>query len=286
MKRLYTFQIARTVNALFMTVAVFVCFIGNACGKARATNDDLLRLRKQCKAGFGESCNSLGIIYAHGRGVKKNHVVAAEFYRLACEYGSTYGCVNLGLALEMPLGGVKGDLNEAAELYDKACDAGNADGCFKLGSFYDEMGPSTHRNCVKSASAYERACTLGFSGGCVQLAKVYREKGAFVGGSSVEASRLLEKACEEREPMACLSLAEMYRGQEIPDGDARKAEKLVKDATQIFDGKCLNGDAGSCFVLGMYYEKLNATKENRDRAKTYYSYSCKHGNEIACEWAR
>ena len=91
--------------------------------------------KKACDGGYAEGCNSLGIAYLFGMGVRQDDLKANEFYGKAnvllkktCDNGVAMDCYSLGVAY-ITGGGVKQDDLKAKELYGKACDGGVAEAC-------------------------------------------------------------------------------------------------------------------------------------------------------------
>jgi len=86
-------------------------------------------------------CNNLGLLYADGKGVKKNYFTASMLYQKACNIKSppwpvspgyyAAGCNNLGL-LYINGEGVKRNYAIAGRLFRKACNSGNDDACFNI----------------------------------------------------------------------------------------------------------------------------------------------------------
>ena len=50
---------------------------------------------KECKSKNFKSCYEVGLMYASGDGVKQDTNKAKEFYKRACDGGSSEGCVSL-----------------------------------------------------------------------------------------------------------------------------------------------------------------------------------------------
>ena len=84
---------------------------------------------------------NLGTYYALGRGVAKDEVEGAKWYRKAADQGDVYGQNNLGFCYAYGRGVAK-DVVEAAKWYRKAADQGYPPGQKNLGYCYAN-GPPT-----------------------------------------------------------------------------------------------------------------------------------------------
>ena len=84
----------------------------------------------QAKAQF-----NVGLRYANGRGVSKDVVEAAKWYRKAAEQGHAKAQFNLG-AMYANGRGVLQDAAEATKWYRKAAEQGHAEAQWRLGLYY------------------------------------------------------------------------------------------------------------------------------------------------------
>ncbi|NPA03561.1 MAG: sel1 repeat family protein [Epsilonproteobacteria bacterium] len=82
----------------------------------------------ECNNGKGDSCTILGLLYAKGQGVTKDHKKAIEYLTKACNSNSAKGCLNLGVMYANGMG-VPKDTKKATFLFRKACDLGEQEGC-------------------------------------------------------------------------------------------------------------------------------------------------------------
>lgn len=49
---------------------------------------------KACDLNNSQACNSVGIMYQNGEGVKRNYDSAYRYYVKACDMGFEFGCSN------------------------------------------------------------------------------------------------------------------------------------------------------------------------------------------------
>lgn len=86
---------------------------------------------QDAKNGGTDSWNSVGFLYDHGRGVKKNRRLAIQWYRLAAGKGYFVACFNLGLLYKNI-----GRKRLARFWFKKAYALGDDDAAYELGILY------------------------------------------------------------------------------------------------------------------------------------------------------
>lgn len=91
--------------------------------------------RKAAEQGYARAQNSLGLMYANGRGVEQDDTQAVAWYRKAAEQGDAVAQLNLGL-MYADGRGVEQDDNQALVWYRKAAEQGDADAWRDLWSLY------------------------------------------------------------------------------------------------------------------------------------------------------
>jgi len=106
---------------------------------------------------YAKACTNLGFMFNNGQGVKKSHLLAAEFYQRGCDNGNALGCTNLGVMYwkaEIP-----GDYKRAADSLDRGCRGGDGGGCRGLGFLY-ENGYGVPADKTRAAELYRLANRL------------------------------------------------------------------------------------------------------------------------------
>lgn len=91
--------------------------------------------RKMAEGGDAQAQSNLGVMYANGYGVPRDHAEAVKWFRKAAEQGLAYARFNLGVAYYKGEGVAK-DYAVAARWYRKAADHGHASSQFHLGIAY------------------------------------------------------------------------------------------------------------------------------------------------------
>lgn len=85
----------------------------------------LKQIRAAAEQGDPEAQYNLGVMYAKGKGVPKNHKTAVAWYRKAAEQGDPAAQFNLGVMYERGLG-VSEDAKTAVEWYRQAAQQGDS----------------------------------------------------------------------------------------------------------------------------------------------------------------
>ena len=98
-------------------------------------NYDFLITLKAAQKGFSEAQNNLGLMYAHGIGVKQDDAQAVYWYRKAAEQDLSDAQCNLGWMYVNGLG-VKEDQAQAVYWNRKAAEQDHPDAQFNLGVMY------------------------------------------------------------------------------------------------------------------------------------------------------
>jgi TPR repeat protein/tRNA A-37 threonylcarbamoyl transferase component Bud32 len=192
----------------------------NASTRADECLEDARRGNARCQVTMGNA-------YRIGRGVPRDPVEAARWYRLAAEQGSDAGQYELGILYENGIG-VARDPNAAVAWYRKAASQGYARAQNTLGRAY-ETGLATSTNYVLAADWYGRAAEQNLSIAQYNLARLYLQ-GRGVFKDAAKAHALLQKAADAGEPNAMVYVAEMYAKGDGKPRDRDQATRLFRDA--------------------------------------------------------
>ena len=138
----------------------------------------------------------LGSMYYKGSsGVRRDHAMAAKWYRTAAEQGHVNAQVNLG-SLYFDGEGVPQDYAEAVRWYRRAADQGNvALAQYNLGVMYAH-GKGVARDQGEAARWYRRAADQGEAVAQLALALMY-ERGEGVPRDQARAVEWMRKAAKE-----------------------------------------------------------------------------------------
>lgn len=83
--------------------------------------------------------------------------------RLACDGGSTRGCLSLGTAIDRT--GRADRFERSLAAWGKACGGGEPEGCYRQ-AWSLELGRGVPRQPERARQLFERACRMGFELGC------------------------------------------------------------------------------------------------------------------------
>jgi hypothetical protein len=204
-------------------------------GVKRDHKQAALFYRKGCAGGNPGSCNRLGVIYADGRGVPKDLAAAAKLYQQACRNRHAYGCYNLARALERGRG-LPENLAEAAKLYGRLCNRESTHlirgrACNRL-ALLTTRGKGVPRNHARAHRLYERSCRLGYKWGCHNVGNVFRF-GQGRPKNPEAAVPYYEKACSMSNGRSCLVLSKMIAAGEGAGRDPARAGALREKACRL-----------------------------------------------------
>jgi len=124
-------------------------------GVARNQVEAAAWYRKAAEHGIAEAQNSLGSLYQFGEGVAQNDTEAVKWYQKAVDQGHVEASTNLGYMYDMGLG-VKQDKQKAAALYLAGADKGSLNAMLDLGVLYSE-GSGVEKDLVEAYKWLELA---------------------------------------------------------------------------------------------------------------------------------
>jgi anti-anti-sigma regulatory factor len=132
-----------------------------------AYSQALALFEQAAQQGHVEAKFYLGLSYAHGYGVDKDHVTAVYWLRQAAEQAHAGGQYNLGVMYGNGYG-VSKDYVQAAQWFHKAAQQGNAGGQASLGKMY-EYGYGVEKNYATALLWYRKAAAQGHERAIKQL---------------------------------------------------------------------------------------------------------------------
>lgn len=156
-----------------------------------------------CSGGDAFACNNLGYMYANGMGVKKDYFKSLQYYKFACDIGSSLGCYNLGLLSNTyNIFGLNKDKLGILDLNFVACNQGDLIGCANLGYMYATGKHDAPKNNFNAAKYLNIACEGGIISSCNNLGLLY-EGGLGVRQNTTKALELYGIACDKGISEAC-----------------------------------------------------------------------------------
>lgn len=86
-------------------------------------------LQSRCSRGDRGACETLGIMYITGDGVRVNGYSAIKYLEKACSMGSASACNSAAFIYADAEGGVRQDYTKAMRYWSRACRLGDRSGC-------------------------------------------------------------------------------------------------------------------------------------------------------------
>ena len=232
---------------------------------------DVERLRVQAERGNTDAQAELGVRYAAGRGVERDHGVAVSWLRRAAGQGNARGQVELGFAYERGRG-VGQDIEEAVWWYRRSAEQGNPFGQTNLGVMYRE-GRGVERDDASAVHWFRRAAEQGHANGQTSLGFMY-ERGRGVERDDASAVRWYRLAAEQGHAIGQTNLGVMYR-------DGRGVAQDDEAAVRWFRRAADRGFYGAQNQLGWMYEQGRGVRRDRVEAARWYGMAAEQGDADA-----
>lgn len=220
--------------------------------------------RKACSYGHASACTTLGKSYQLGQPPlkKEDPKKAREFYKLGCQLGSGFGCVEQ--AIWLMKSGDGEDAKQGIALMEKTCKGGEPTACGHVGLLV-LRGKLPSEG--KALTAYlQQGCDSSLGKACLALGQLYLTGKRGLRRSSKKALPLLVKACEFSQKKGCQISLKM-RG--------RLARRQVSRLEQV---ACRVGLHHICYALGLRKLKakdlLNAQGLFQQACLSKYRDSC------------
>lgn len=153
-----------------------------------------LNIEGMAQAGNQYAQFNLGLMYANGRGVSKDEIVAAYWFHRAAEQGHALSQVNVGVMYHDGMG-VDNDDTTAAYWYRKVAKQGHAGGQYNLGLMYD-YGNGVEKDEAKAVHWYRKAAEQGYAKAQFNLGFMYTN-GKGVEEDESKAEHWYRKAAEQ-----------------------------------------------------------------------------------------
>jgi TPR repeat protein len=230
-------------------------------------------LQKAADAGDTNAMNSLGWLYANGKGVTQDYGKAREWYQKAAAAGNTNAMNESGWLYQNGYG-VAQDYGKAREWYQKAADAGNTEAMYNLGLLYTK-GLAGARDYGKAHEWFQKAADAGNTRAMNELGGLY-EKGYGLAQDYGEARKWFQKAADAGNTNAMNNLGLLYEnGNEVAQ-DYGKAREWFQKAADA-------GNTTGMYHLGSLYEKGNGVAQDYGKAREWFQKAADAGNTTAKE---
>jgi uncharacterized protein len=241
-------------------------------------------LRPLAEQGNASAQNSLGWMYAKGKGVKKDNSEAVKWFRKAAEQGNAnaqYATASMYRGGH----GVAKNYAEAAKWYRKSAEQGNASAQVSLGDMYYRSqyeGHALAQNDAEAARWYRKAAEKGDAGAIYRLGRMYDE-GRGVAQSFLQAHKWdniagalgSRSARRHRDKIAKkMTSTQIIKAQKLArEWMTKNRQGVAKDAHEASNRLQIaaeQGDAKAQSSLGeMYYNGRDAAQDYAEAAKWY-----------------
>ena len=134
---------------------------------------DFEETKVKAERGDSGAQNTLGDLYANGRGVTQDYTLAVKWYRQAAHQGHAAAQYNLGTLYASGIG-VPRNPAEAAKWYRQSAGQGNLDAQYNLAQMLS-MGAGVPRDLAEALKWYRQAAEQGDALSQFNLARRYRE---------------------------------------------------------------------------------------------------------------
>ena len=178
-------------------------------GIAACAREDYGAIQEEAERGNAIAQDTLGTMYAEGRGVAEDDAEAVRWWRLASEQGLADAQFNLGLSYQDGRGVDRNDA-EAVRLYRLAAEQGLADAQGGLGFMYYE-GRGVEQDDAEALRWFRLAARQGHAATQGNLGAMYME-GRGVEQDDAEAVRLYRLGAEQGDADAQFGLGQLYAG--------------------------------------------------------------------------
>lgn len=254
----------------------------------------------------------LGDAYSYGRGVKKDHDIAFEWYDKAAKAGDTDGIFRLGEAYRYGRG-VEQDIKRSLRFYRLAANLGNDDAIMLMAENYEKgigvpLDPSKQRRWLErgvsagnpsaqlelsklllslpeqqdkaeAVTLIRKAAESGDKRSMVELSMLY-EQGGLIEKSGDLARSWRERALlpGEKKPDAMLALANAFIEGRVPGRSAKDAIPLLEKAVSN------HNFSKAAFALGQLYHRGGTGVEpDLNKAREYYKIAAEDNHSKSIE---
>ena len=158
-------------SGCMLTLADIYLSEDSALQKFHNSKGALELLRKSIKLKNGDACDRMGCLYAAGQYVEKDDEEAFKYFKMADEYGSANGALNLGVNY-LTGRGIEKNVDETRKCYERAVKRGSAEAALRLAGMYEDYTLGKP-NLDKCKEYLEKAVDLGSPRAYYIIARMY-----------------------------------------------------------------------------------------------------------------
>ena len=115
--------------------------------------------KSACNRGDAAACESLGIRYITGDGVRLSGSMALKYLERACSAGRGTACNGAAFIYADAEGGVRQDYTKAMSYWNRACRYGDPTGCANYRLAQDKIAEARRRGTLKRSSSTGHSTT-------------------------------------------------------------------------------------------------------------------------------
>ncbi|MFZ1917233.1 MAG: AMIN domain-containing protein [Terriglobales bacterium] len=224
---------------------------------------------KAAQQGSPDAATNIALMYANGKGVRRDTTQAVSWFRRAAEGGDASAQYNLALMYERGEG-VPQDYKDAARWLSLAADQNLVPAILDLAEL--SLQPPTTTMTIDVAKAvqyYEKAANLGSATAQATLGTIFT-KGLPGKVDYEQAVKWYRRAAEQGEPDGELGLGVSYAlGHGVPV-DFEEARRLLTEAA-------VNGQIEAQYDLAIMCEEGKGGSPDQDLASHYYEMAADRG---------
>ena len=212
----------------------------------------------------------IGNLLFTGKGVRKDHSRAFEYFKKATYLNNSEAMWRLGLCYKYGLGCEK-DLKMSFKLYNQSALKENPQGMWHLAHSY-KYGVGCRKSYKKAFYWYEQSAKLGYSNAMNSLAICY-EEGLGVKKTYEKAFYWYNCAAKLENKEAMFSLGYYYKNGLAIEIDLEKS-------FYWYEQSALAGYSDAMWQLGVYYEEGIGVEKNPKKAFEWYKNSALDNNDV------
>ena len=232
---------------------------------------DVAQLRMLAERGDADAQAELGVRYAAGRGVERDHGLAVSWLRRAAEQGDARGQVELGFAYGRGRG-VDQNQDEAVRWYWRSAEQGNALGQNNLGVMYRD-GRGVAPDYEEAVRWFRRSAEQGHPRAQANLGRMY-STGRGVRHDDAAAVSWYRRSAEQAYPLGQNNLGVMYR-------DGRGVGRDDEAAVQWFRRSAERDSARGQNNLGWMYREGRGVGRDDEEAVRLFRQAADQGLALA-----
>ena len=233
-------------------------------------------LHKASRGGNVEATVMLGKMHATGDRVRKNHRVAARFFRQGADSGDPHALFMIGLFHQEGWGGVPRDTLRAIEHYRKAADKSHAEAAYELGRIFESGLGEVPRDILRAIEHYRKAADKSHAEAAYELGRIFESGLGEVPRDVLRAIERYQEAADKSHAEAAFRLGRIFESGlgEVPRNVLRAVHyyRLASDS----------GPIEALLRLGLIYRNgREAVARNISEAVRFFQIAADRGNDQA-----